>query len=524
MNDHERNQAPFQPEMVDEQIDNLARSHAQTTDEQLISDLHTLHEMYTASHERVWQRLQERLASTTTPSPNEQQKKSQIKPSPERDDTMRYQLPASRHIPSPSLNALAAVVFTALLIGAWFLTMAHQHPAGSKVNIPGTATLPKTTVPQNPHRYSGVYVDFGSGLMHVDLHTGKVIWRYDLPDAPTPSDNPASVERFVYAGGIIYAVIYHNTGQSQTSLIALDADNGTQLWSQPLATENLSTNSIAVAGDTIYLGVNVISGSNATNAIYSFSTANGQRGVTYKVSSYIFDITLSNETLYVATQDGLYAFDLKSHQQRWHTTLVDTTPGMSLTVTRPVINNEILYTTVTSGNETGGSTTTVLMALNAQNGKQLWQSDPFEGQAYASTIAYGVVYFGTIITQADSFTGTLYAYNAHSGKQLWQQTTNGGIEVAPSVSNGIVYASTFRNQKQPEYIIAIHASNGSQVWQHQLVAGLPTIPFSLNSIVYVASGSNSAILYALNTSNGTKVWQSELPGLTTPPQNIAVVA
>jgi len=268
---------------------------------------------------------------------------------------------------------------------------------------------------------------------------------------------------------------------------------------------------MVVADDMIYVNAQSEQSSDKNNVVYSFAAKDGKQGATYSVPAYIYSITALKGTLYVATQDGLYAFDLTSHQQRWHTALKTETAQQSLVVTRPHIVNGVLYAAVVSDNE-AGATVSRVAAFSPDSGKQLWQSDLMEGQVFDLTISNGVIYLGSTIPQTGPFKGALYAYDAQKGKQLWSQSTDGAVQWAPSVSNGVVYASAYVEMKQPENVLAVGAGDGKRLWQHQVVAGLMTTPYEQNGIVYVASGFNNDKLYALKATSGVQVWTLDLGG------------
>src|SRR5579884_2393388 len=374
MSNHEqsREQFPqFLPEIVDEQVDKLTRSPRQqnaamTPDEQLVNDLHTLYlkESHAGTRERVWARLNERIASndaTTAPLSAEHERSAfdQMR-SFERHHTMKEEILNPRQRYMHRLSLVAAVVFTALIVGsmAWIFTLARHHNNGSSEGSSGSAQQSQTFTQQSQPSYAGVYVNAGTSLMRVDLQTGKVIWRYDLPNTSVPgskSTNAVGINKYVYVGDTVYALMTTaGNPQSKTSLIALNAETGKERWSQPLSGKDLSIIDMIVADNMIYVSAQVGQGNNPADSVYSFSTRDGKQGNdTYNLPAYIYYITVLKGTLYVATQEGLYAFDLSSHQQRWHTTLKTETAQQSLVVTRPRIINGILYAAVVSDNEAG---------------------------------------------------------------------------------------------------------------------------------------------------------------------------
>lgn len=542
MNNHEQSHSQFSqflPEMVDEQVDKLTRSHRQqkaamAPDEQLVSDLHTLYlskEAQAGTRERVWERLAERIASndaTTAPLSAEHERSARIqKRSFERHHTMKEEILNPRQRYMQRLSLVAAVVFTALIVGsmAWIFTLARHHNNGLSEGSSGIAKQSQTFAQQDQPSYSGVYVNTGTNLMRVDLQTGKVIWRYDLPNTSvrsSKSTNAVGINKYTYVGDTVYALITTSGNPyNKTSLIALNAETGKERWSQPLSGKYVSNTDIAVADNMIYIIAQLGQGNNPTDAVFSFATKDGKQGVMYYVPAYIYAITVLKGTLYVATGDGLYAFDLTSHQQRWHTTLQTETAQQTLVVTRPHIVNGTLYAAVVSDNE-AGPTVSRLGAFSLDSGKQFWQSGVIQGQIFDLTIDNGIIYTGSIVGVAGgAFQGTLGAFNAQNGKVIWSRSTDGGVQWALSVSNGVVYASAYADYNLSENVLAVSASNGKSIWQHQVAAGLMTTPYEQNGIVYVGSGSNNGKLYALKAGNGDQVWTLDLGA---EPRDITVVS
>lgn len=541
MNDHEQSRKHFLPEIVDEQIDKLMRSQHQqkasmAPDEQLTGDLHALYQAHAGTRERVWQRVQERIASNDATSPLSAEDKQLARKqlySFERHHAMEHEIstarPTPQRAPIQRLGLVAAVVFTALLVGsmAWIFTLAHRHSDGSDVASPGAAKQPQTAS-QQPS-YSGIYVNASKSLLRVDIQTGKVIWHYDLPsilDSQIKSIDAAYITKYAYVGDTVYVLIGSLSSQYQGSIVALNAATGQKRWSQQPQTGKIHFGADMVVADSmIYITIQTVPGKDPAYAVASFATADGKPGVTFPVSSFPvsgnpYAITVLKNTLYVTTRDGLHAFDLSNHQQRWHTVLKPETAQEVLILTRPYILNGILYEAVETG-----TTVSRLAAFSADSGKQLWQSAQIQGQVSDLTISNGIMYFGSTIYQAGSVKGVLYAYDIQKGNPLWSVPTDSGVQWAPSVSNSVVYASAFVGMNQPENILALSASDGKQLWQHQITAGQMTTPYEQDGKVYVASGFvgaklNGGTLYALNAKSGSQVWTLDLGN---GPQDISVV-
>ncbi|HKV58768.1 MAG TPA: PQQ-binding-like beta-propeller repeat protein, partial [Ktedonobacteraceae bacterium] len=143
---------------------------------------------------------------------------------------------------------------------------------------------------------------------------------------------------------------------------------------------------------------------------------------------------------------------------------------------------------------------TTVEKLDSRNGNVLWTYTTPDLASSPVTIAGGVVY----VAPQNS---PIYALNATNGKLLWQTDKHFGGSVV--VVQNIVYARNL----DTGYLYALDASNGQILWQRQLgfpVAGLVVAEGSIYVTATIESPSTPtyAVLYALKASNGTEIWHT----------------
>lgn len=526
MNEHEQNQAHFPPLIVDEQIDELLRSRRQrkgspAADEQPVSDLQVLYEAASAgTRERVWQRLVDRIASNDAISASHKQGVRERNVSNERHRDMRNETlsPFVRKQRSARRSGMwgivAAVILTALLVGsmAWIMTLERYHNTGSDMGSPNGA---KQQQPASvPVSYSGIYVQGINNVQRVDAKTGKMIWRYEMPFV-SASDNSkislVSIKQFIVAGDTVYTLIAGPGDKNPSELVALKADTGKERWVQPLTEKPfVAPMYMALDDGMIYVEAQTAQSSESRNVdynIYSFSAMDGRQGMTYAVpqNGYPFTLVVHKGILYIPTDKGWYALDAGSKKQLWDFTILVEGNNQPSIIRRMYILDGVLYAALIHTNETRPEESRVA-AFNAENGKLLWQSDTFAGEAAAPTVVNGVMYVGSTIPKTGPFEGALYAFDATNGRQIWKVTTSGGVQWSPFVSNGVVYASVYAGMELKESVLAVDIKTGRQRWQHQIEKGLMTTPYEQDGVVYEAAGFEKGTLYALNASNGSQKW------------------
>jgi outer membrane protein assembly factor BamB len=191
----------------------------------------------------------------------------------------------------------------------------------------------------------------------------------------------------------------------------------------------------------------------------------------------------TNDTVYFASKDRVYALDKESGGERWHwPTGEEVSPTIRST---PALGDGILYVGAMDGS---------LYALDTNTGSQLWsvktgsaiRSHPLVYKEAASDP--GTVYFGS----DDDY---LYAIDARTGEVKWKYRATDDIISAPCYYDGLVIFNSADSQ-----IHAVNASTGKVRWvQRTAVPAIGISPVIYSNRVFLAAGTN---LYSFRVKGG----------------------
>jgi quinohemoprotein ethanol dehydrogenase len=144
----------------------------------------------------------------------------------------------------------------------------------------------------------------------------------------------------------------------------------------------------------------------------------------------------------------------------------------------PLMWNNTLY---------GITTWSVVFALDARTGKELWRWDPEVNQTIRPAICCGIVnrgialYNGMVI--APAIDGRLFALNATTGRPVWEtrivypqdQYT---LTMAPRIAGGKVIIGASGGDKPTRgQFVAVDAQSGQIAWRFYTVPGDPSKPY-----------------------------------------------
>src|SRR5438067_6033858 len=171
----------------------------------------------------------------------------------------------------------------------------------------------------------------------------------------------------------------------------------------------------------------------------------------------------------------------------------------------PLMWNNTLY---------GITTWSVVFALDARTGKELWRWDPEVNQTTVrSAICCGTVnrgialYNGMII--APSIDGRLFALNALTGKPVWESRVaypqdQYTLTMAPRVAGGKVIIGVSGGDKPTRgQFVAVDAQTGQFAWRFYTVPGDPSKPYE-NQAMRTAAKTWGGEFY--KNGGGGAVW------------------
>ena len=149
----------------------------------------------------------------------------------------------------------------------------------------------------------------------------------------------------------------------------------------------------------------------------------------------------------------------------------------------PLMWNNTLY---------GITTWSVVFALDARTGEELWRWDPQVNQALRPVICCGIVnrgiafYNGMII--APAIDGRLFALNALTGRPVWETRVvypqdQYTLTMAPRIANGRVIIGASGGDKPTRgQFAAVDAQTGRLLWRFYTVPGDPSQPYESEAL------------------------------------------
>ena len=175
----------------------------------------------------------------------------------------------------------------------------------------------------------------------------------------------------------------------------------------------------------------------------------------------------------------------------------------------PVVVDGIMYQT---------ASWSVVHAIDARTGKQLWTFDPKVDREKGYKGCCDVVNRGVALWKGKVFVGAydgrLFALDAATGKVVWEKDTvvskehSYTITGAPRVFNGkVVIGNGGAEFGARGYVTAYDAETGNQAWRWFTVPGDPSKPFEDESMAAAAKTWDPAGKYWLNGGGGT-VWDT----------------
>ncbi|HEY2688913.1 MAG TPA: PQQ-binding-like beta-propeller repeat protein [Streptosporangiaceae bacterium] len=299
--------------------------------------------------------------------------------------------------------------------------------------------------------------------------------------APPPTRAPAWMAAVPFGAGAVMAAggglvcVAGGTGPHGNQLYALSASRGTQQWM--FTTQTGLIPSLAAAAGEVYVGLDPLTALGISNGATLWTAP---VGATFGPVVAAASVYVGNGLLYALRgRDGALLWSFPA----------DVTSD-------PVETHGVIYV-LGANNAANGATATVLRALRASDGTQLWNVPGPNGGSLATdgTVVCGVT--GANLQPG----GQLWAWRASDGRRLWGSDADGGFGV-PAMAGGAVYAVSAGGT-----LSALRASDGKQIWDHP--ASVTSAPALAHGVVY-ARGTAGELL-ALRAADGHVLWQFPAP-------------
>ena len=141
-----------------------------------------------------------------------------------------------------------------------------------------------------------------------------------------------------------------------------------------------------------------------------------------------------------------------------------------------------------------------ILALNTDDGKQVWQFPTGDAILAAPALANGTLYFG-------SYDGFVYALEAETGRLLWKFDTRKPVVSTPAIAGDCIVIGS-----RSYDLFGLSARTGQPLWTHYIwFSWIESSATIYDGIAYVGS-SDALVLLAVSACDGRQIWQTDVPG------------
>ena len=258
----------------------------------------------------------------------------------------------------------------------------------------------------------------------------------------------------------------------------------------------------------------------ATTLVLSQQISHAQQPQARRVGDAVLRIagTTGDEWLTYGTGSWVRSVTARSRRSTRPTSRGSGRPGRSTspagTATRPAAATRKRRSLVSNGVLYGITTWSVVYAVDARTGKQLWKWDPEVNRPAVQTkICCGVVSRGVALYEgkviAPIIDGRLVALDAASGKPVWEARVEYPqnqytLTMAPRIAKGkVIVGASGAEYPVRGFVDAFDANTGQRAWRFYTVPGDPKKPFE-NEAMRKAAPTWSGEWYKMG--GGGTVW------------------
>jgi outer membrane protein assembly factor BamB len=315
------------------------------------------------------------------------------------------------------------------------------------------------------------YLAFSSQIIAINLAGGTEIWRF-------PAEADAKIS--FYAAPVMTEDGQLIAGGYNNVLYSLNPKNGQVNWKFDQA-EGRYIDSPLVTVDSIYAP-------SADHNLYALNMK-GQPiwQQPFPTNEALWAMPATDPEcacIYLASMDHkVYAIDAQTGTERWHTEDL----GGAMVGTPAVSDDHVLYI---------GTFAKELIALNTQNGRELWRF-PTEKWVWASPVIGGdMLYFGDL-------SGTFYAVDRQNGQTQWQIQPGGSIVGKPLVTEDGIYFTT-----ETGSLVSV-TLDGTILMNQPYESSLHAGPVAAGNTILLTTSDPANLLIALD-ANGVQRWSFSL--------------
>jgi len=314
-----------------------------------------------------------------------------------------------------------------------------------------------------------VYAASQDGYLYaIDAATGRQRWRFPI--------QPFSVPSPAVAGDLVY------TCGRDNHFHALDAGTGRERWQFQPAGQLCLSSPIIASGEVIFASNARLSDGSDIGYLYALNATSGAERWRLTIhGATISGWAMANGTVYVTADSNVFAFDPASGAQRWRFTT-----GASLG--KPMVSGATVYVS--------GSTSNLIIALNAATGRARWRAAPPRAQLVGTATASGLVYAAGSDVLTPTAQGNerpvIIALDPQTGAERWHlpvPDTKSPSDAPPAIMDGTLYLGV------GDALYAMDALTGAARWYVPLPSAVTSAPAVVGGVVYV--GCDDGSVYAL---------------------------
>jgi outer membrane protein assembly factor BamB len=312
-----------------------------------------------------------------------------------------------------------------------------------------------------------VYLAANEQLLALDLENGTELWAFPPePDKEIGSfyATPLLTQDEVIVGSFKNGKLY-----------AVPQDGGGQKWAIDTGEKTSIVEGAVSADGGIVVG-------NNEGQVYLVGEQGRKERVLLETGKPIWAAPLVDEgRVYVPCLDHhLYAVDLESGAQLW-----DAFEANGAIAGTPALSDGTLYF---------GTLANAFYAIDAETGVEQWHVET-QGWVWGGPLVHeNTVYFGDLA-------GVLYALDATNGSERWTFEAEGGIRATPLLDGDSLYFGT-RKKK----VYAIEADGGSQSWMQSLDGAVYSRPVISGDYLLLSPHNTKVKLVALYPESGAERW------------------
>ena len=178
----------------------------------------------------------------------------------------------------------------------------------------------------------------------------------------------------------------------------------------------------------------------------------------------------------------------------WRADIGSGSSGGARLLSAPIVANGRVFTIDAEGS---------VSAFDAIDGDLIWRHRP-DGLSDSDRLPSGGLAHASGWLYMGSGSGNVVALNAQDGSELWQKSLLAPIRTAPTVQAGLLLVTTADNQ-----LVALDAGSGDIQWQHaglfEQTAILGGAPPAIDGRLAVAAYSSGEV-FALTLDSGQEIW------------------